>query len=214
MPVLTATRPDRKVAPVLSAAAAAVLVLGGINLFHTFGPIHEHNDGPLGPLSGASFSLNAESGSGPWTSGYELCLEDGPDAVILESISPSSDAGTGLDFLGAVVRVIHAGANDSIGEEAGYPPRVTEVLHPVAGYRVTQQCNFTLGGKPNDQPQPTTTAELDVGVGKPAVSTGGGWTGFNVAYRVGATEYIATWDTGFWICGPTAPAAASCEQPS
>jgi hypothetical protein len=210
--VLTATRPDRKVAPVLSAAAAAVLVLGGINLFHTFESIHEHNDGPLGPLSGGSFSLEPESGSGPWTSGYELCLEDGPDAVILESIAPTSKAGTGLRFLGAVVRVIHPGTNDSIGEEAGYPPRVTDVLHPVAGYRVTQQCNFTRDGQPNGQPQPTT--ELDVGIGKPPGSTGGGWSGFNVAYRVGTTQYIATWDTGFWICGPTAPAAASCEQPS
>jgi len=45
--VLTATRPDRKVAQILSACTAVVLVVVGIKLFHTFGPIHEHNDGPL-----------------------------------------------------------------------------------------------------------------------------------------------------------------------
>jgi hypothetical protein len=120
--VLTATRPDRKVG------------------------------GPLGPLSGAGFSLDSQSGSGPCTSGYELCREDGPDAVTLGSISPASNVGTGLHFLGAVVRVVHAGANNAIGVEAGYPPRVTEVLHPLAGYRVTQQCTFTRDGQPNGQP--------------------------------------------------------------
>lgn len=206
MHVLTATRPDRKVAPVLSAAAAAALVLGGINVFHTFGPIHLHNDGPLGALSGASFAFDAGA-TGPWTAGYELCLEPGSDAAVLESVSPVSAGGPELVFLGAFVRDPAFGIG---GIVRGFPAAMPGAREPVSGYRVTQECDSS-GGQPTGAPQVTT--ELDIGIGTPAQSTGGGWSGYTVAYHVGTTQYVVDWDTGIAVCGPTAPASSACTPP-
>ena len=176
---------------------------------HTFGPIHEHHDGPLGPLSGASFAF-APSDSGAWTSGYELCLEQGTDPVILESVSPVDGGGAKPNFLGAFVRAIPADSGGAIGTVRGFPPTVSETLHADNGYQVTQHCNFS---QPTPA-RPTSYTELDVGIGRPSPFTGGGWSGFTVAYRVGSTQYVATWDTGLYMCGPTAPAASGCNQPS
>ncbi len=205
--MLTATRSDRKVAPLLSAAAAGLLVFGGINLFHTFGPIHEHNDGPLGPLSGASFSF-AASDMAAWTSGYDLCLEQGTDPAILESVSPVAGGGSAPNYLGAFAREIPAGTGGAIGTEQGFPPAVSEKLYPIDGYQVTQQCNFNQSVNASRMAY----IELDVGIGRPSSFTGGGWSGYTVNYRVGATQYVATWDTGLYMCGPTAPAASACNQ--
>jgi hypothetical protein len=207
--MLTATRPTSKVAPLLSAATAAALVFVGINLFHTFGPIHEHNDGPLGGLSGASFAFDAGA-TGPWTVGYELCLQPGADPAILESITPVSAGGREPVFLGAYVVDPPAGTESLIGggNVRGFPPATFGNLLPVAGYRVTQECNSS-GGEPTGAPQ--VTSGLYVGVGTPAQSTGGGWSGYTVTYRVDATQYIVDWDTGIYICGPTAPASSGCN---
>ena len=206
--MLTATRQDRKVAQVISVAAAAVLVFAGINLFHTFGPIHETNDGPLS-LGAAGMAL-APGDSGAWTIGDELCLEQGTDPVILESLSPVNGGGAAPSFLGAFVREIPGDAGGGIGSERGFPPVVSEKLYPVDGYQVTQQCNF-------NQPVPATpppSIELDVGIARPPSFTGGGWSGWTVSYRVGSTQYVATFDGALYMCGPTAPAGSGCNPPS
>jgi hypothetical protein len=206
--VLTATRSDRKVAPALSAVAAAVLVFAGINLLHTFGPIHVHNEGPLS-LGAAGMAL-APSDTGRMTVGDDLCVEQGTDPVILESLSPVGGGGAAPSFLGAFVRKIPADSGFGIGSEQGFPPAVSERLYPVDGYQITQQCNF------NQPASATRTAsiELDVGIGRPSSFTGGGWSGLIVSYRVGSTQYVATFDGNLYLCGPTAPAASGCKPPS
>jgi hypothetical protein len=141
------------------------------------------------PAWGWGFAFDA-GGSGPWTAGYQLCVNQGTAPVIL-------------------VRLIPADSGGAIGTAAGFPPQVSEVLHPVAGLAVMQQCNFN-----SSQPAVrTSTSELDVGVGKPAGSTGGGWSALTVDYRAGSTQYAVTFDAGLYVRGPNAPAAAGCNQP-
>src|ERR1700676_4043821 len=111
--------------PRISGLIGVGAVVLGINMFHTFGPIHLRNDGPLGSLSGGSFAF-ASSTSGPWTAGYELCLQPGADPVIIESISPASELGGRLDYLGAYVRAITpvtsvATSTGGIGDVQGFP---------------------------------------------------------------------------------------------
>jgi hypothetical protein len=193
----TWVRSHPRLARLVAVAGAAAVVFAGINLFHTFGPIHLHNDGPLGSLSGAGFAFDGST-TGPWTSGYELCVQQGSDPVVIESVTPATVIDSGLRYLGAFVREIPANASSQIGgNTAGFPPAVTEALHPVAGYPVTHPCDWS-GVR-------AAVTELDIGVGRVATTTGGGWTGFSVDYRVGATQYIVTWDTGLYACGSSAP---------
>lgn len=205
--MLTATRPNRTVAPPLTVAVVAILVLGGLNLFHTFGPIHEHNDGPLN-LGAAGISLTS-SEPGAWTIGDEFCVNQGTDPVVLESLSPVDGGGATPTFLGAFVREIPAGIAGGIGTERGFPPAVSEKLFPVDGYQVTEPCDFNVPAPP-----PHPSVELDVGIGRPSGFTGGGWSGFTVSYRVGSTQYVATFDAPLYLCGPTAPGVSGCNQSS
>ncbi len=206
-------RSHRRLAGLLCLLAAGAVVFAGINLLQTFGPIHLHDDGPLGSLSGAGFSFNAND-PGPWTSGYELCLQQGSTPAVLESVTPAGTVGNGLRYLGAYVRQIPADTvaasyTGGIAAIDGFPPKVNEALRPVAGFAVTRQCDYNV---PNPPPL-RSPAELDIGAGKPAGFTGGGWSGFTVTYRVGRTEYVVTWDTGLYACGPHAPAVAMCGAP-
>jgi hypothetical protein len=198
--------------PRISGFIGVGVVAAGINMFHTFGPIHLQNDGPLGSLSGASFAF-ASSTPGPWTAGYQLCLQPGADPAVIESISPAAEVGSGLNYLGAYVREIApdtsvTSSTGGIGEVQGFPPNVTQTLHPVAGYRVTHRCSWEEAQSATTASSPST--ELDVGVGRRSPSAGGGWTGFTVAYSVGSTQYIATWDTGLYACGSGRPVSAMC----
>jgi hypothetical protein len=204
--MVTSVRPDRRVSTIIACAAVAITAFAGINVFHAFGPIHLNNDGPL-VLGAAGFTFDADS-TGPWTLGYQPCVNQGTDPVILESIAPVSATGNSLHLLGAFARLIPADTGGAIGSVTGFPPRVSQVLRPVDGFAVTQQCNFNS----NTPPVPTSTSEIDVGVGRLAGSTGGGWPGYTVTYRVGATQYVATLDGPVYICGPTAPAAAQCNH--
>ncbi len=205
--MVTAVRPDRRVSTILACVAVAVATVAGINVFHAFGPIHLHNDGPLA-FGGAGFTFDADSGPGPWTAGYQPCIQQGTDPVILESIAPTAEQGNGLRLIGAFVRLIPVDAGGAIGEIPGFPPQVSEVLQPIDGYAVTQQCNFNS----SEPPVPTSTTEIDMGVANPVGSTGGGWSGVTVDYRVGATQYVVTFDAPLYICGPSAPAAAQCDH--
>jgi hypothetical protein len=121
--------------PRISVLIGVGVVVAGINLFHTFGPIHLHDDGPLGALSGASFAF-ASSTPGPWTSGYDLCLQPGTDPAIIESVTPAGPVGGGLKYLGAYVREIEPDTSmttntGGIGEIQGFPPTVTQALRRV-----------------------------------------------------------------------------------
>jgi hypothetical protein len=131
----------------------------------------------------------------------------GHDPAIIESVSPASTVGIGLNDLGAFVRDLPADTGGGIEESEGFPPKVAEKLLPVPGYRVTRQCSWLSGQSPNNA-----SAELDVGIGRRAFATGGGWTGYTVAYVVDSTQYVATWDNGIYACGRDTPASA-CFPP-
>jgi hypothetical protein len=201
----TLVRSHPRLSRLIAVVGTAAVVFAGINLLHTFGPTHLHNDGPL-VLAGAGFAFDA-SNTGPWTGGYVLCLQQGTDPAIVESVSPASTVGIGLNYLGAFVRDIPADTGGGIEESEGFPPKVAEKLLPVPGYRVTLQCSWLGGQSPNNA-----SAELDVGIGRRALATGGGWTGYTVAYVVDSTQYVATWDNGIFACGRDAPASA-CFPP-
>jgi hypothetical protein len=201
--------------PWFSGLIGAGIVLAGINFFHVFGPIHLHNDGPLGALSGAGFAFDSST-SGPWTAGYELCLQPGADQVIIESIAPASEVGAGLKYLGAYVREIVPDTSTTtntggIDTGSGFPPTVTQTLHPVRGYRVTHECSWEESQPPSSQGPYT---ELDVGVGRRSLSEDGGWTGFTVTYVEDLTQYVATWDTELYACGTGPPTVAMCAPPN
>jgi len=197
-------RTHRRGSGLIAVAAVALVVLATVNALQTFGPIRVHGDGPLGPYGGSGFSFTP-SDPGPWTQGYELCLAQGIVPAVVERISAASVAGSGLTYLGAYVRQYSTaqGYNNALGGMKGFPPAVPGVLHPADGFPVTTACTTTG--------VPPVYTELDVGFGKPAHSTGGGWTGIDVAYRVGATQYVVTLDYSVYSCGPSAPAIASCE---
>ncbi len=130
--------------------------------------------------------------------------------MILESLATVSGGGSPPNFLGAFVREIPSGASGGIGSEQGFPPVVSEMLYPVDGYQVTQQCNFNQATPAIPPP----FIELDLGIGRPPSFTGGGWSGLTVNYRVGSTQYVATFDAPLFLCGPTAPTTSGCNPPS
>jgi hypothetical protein len=201
--------------PWFAGLVGAGVVLAGINFFHTFGPIHLHNDGPLGSLSGAGFAFDPST-SGPWTAGYDLCLQPGAQQVTIESVTPASEVGAGLNYLGAYVREIVPDTSTTtntggIGSLDGFPPKVTQALHPVRGYRVTHECTWEESQPPSSMGPYT---ELDVGVGRRSLSADGGWTGFTVTYVEGLTQYVATWDTDLYACGTGTPTVAMCTPPN
>ena len=202
--------------PRISGVIAVAVVFAGINLSHTFGPMHLHNDGPLGSLSGASFAFDPST-TGPWTSGYGLCLQPGADPAIIESIAPADEVGAGLRYLGAYVRKMAPDTSTAtntggIGTIDGFPPKVTQTLHAVTGYRVTHVCSWEVAQSASSAQ--ATYTELDVGIARRSPSAGGGWTGFTVTYSVGATQYVATWDTGIYACGTGAPVSTMCTPPA
>lgn len=204
--MVTSVRPDRRVSTIIACVAVAVAAFAGINVFHAFGPTHLDDDGPL-VLGAAGFTFDADS-TGPWTLGYQPCIEQGTDPIILESIAPASETGNSLHFLGAFARLIPVDTGGAIGSVGGFPPHVLQALQPVAGFAVTQQCNFNS----NQPPAPTSTSEIDVGVSRLAGATGGGWSAYTVDYRVGSAQYVVTFDADVYICGPAAPAAAQCDH--
>ena len=150
--MVTQVRPDRRVSTIIACVAVAVTALAGINVFHAFGPIHLDNDGPL-VLGAAGFTFDADS-TGPWTLGYQPCVNQGTDPVILESIAPASETGESLHFLGAFARLIPADTGGAIGSVAGFPPHVMQTLQPVAGFAVTSAVQL--------QQQPAAGANVDL----------------------------------------------------
>jgi hypothetical protein len=149
-------------------------------------------------------------------SAWVSCLQPGTDPAIIESVTPAGPIGGGLKYLGAYVREIEPDTSmttntGGIGKIQGFPPTVTQALRPVADYRVTHVCSWEEPQSANNAQGPYT--ELDVGAARRAPSAGGGWTGFTVAYSVGSTQYVATWDTGLYACRAGAPVSMMCTPP-
>jgi hypothetical protein len=197
------------------AVIAVAAAVSGIVVLHassqTVGGVIHHLDGegPLGstddPEARSGFSFDADD-PGPWTQGYELCLAQGTKPAIIERISPESVVGSGLTYLGAFVREFpsHAGELPLAGVK-GFPPTVSDPLTPAAGYAITMPCVATG--------EPPVYQELDIGFAKPVGSSGGGWNGIDIAYRVGATQYVVSLNYFVFTCGPRTPAYAGCSGP-
>ena len=129
------------------------------------------------------------------------------DPAVIERISPAAVVGSGLTYLGAFVREFPSHQGDlSIGGVKGFPPNVPDELHPATGYSITKPCAATG--------EPAVYEELDIGLAKPIDSSGGGWNGINVAYRIGSTHYVLTLNNFVFTCGPSTPAYAGCSRPA
>jgi hypothetical protein len=144
-----------------------------------------------------SFTFEPDSGKGPWTVGQELCLAQGTTPAVIVSVAPVRADGSGYVYVGALVREFRFASNESILDVSGFPPHVTQALHPVAGYAVTTPCSDT-GPPPN-------YTELDLGFGRGTGSDGGGWTGLKVTYEVGNQRYVLTLNNEIYVCGSAIP---------
>lgn len=188
----------------LGVAAAIVISARGGQLIH-----EQDGQGVLASAGGPGvwngFAFR-EDDPGPWTMGYKLCVMEPGKSAVLESVYPAHAVGSGLQLLGARVREFQYpwGGSGIISQE-GYPPDLPGPSHPLRGYVVQSPCGDSAPG--------AEYTELDVGVGKPAGSTGGGWNGIDVAYRVGSQRYVVTFDDFVDSCGPEAPAYAGCSGP-
>jgi hypothetical protein len=173
-----------------------VLDLGGATTYHLDG------QGPLGstgdPKAASAFTFDVDSGPGPWTTGYLICLEQGSGPAIIESVRPAKTVGNGYRYLGAMVRELDpkTGGGPLI-EKGGYPPTVAQPLHSAIGYAVTVPCGADM----------TRYTELDLGFARTPGTRGGGWTGINIAYRVGTRQYVVTLGYTVYVCGPAVPSA-------
>ncbi len=186
------------------AALVAFSVVGAASVDH-----HLDGQGPLGDggvVATDSASRNAfsffDNDPGPWTVGLQLCIAQGTQPAFIERVYPDTTAGDGLRSIGTLARALHRG-DESVGEIGGFPPRVAGPLVPAAGIPVTQPCSAMARGD---------HTELLIGIGKPPGSTGGGWVGIDVAYRVGPRQYVVTLPESYYSCGPSLPATAGCAS--
>jgi hypothetical protein len=200
-------RVDRRVwllggAAILVAAVALALARFVFNV--GVGTIHDlDGQGPLGstgdPTASSGFTFDADSGTGPWTVGYLVCLVQGNGPAVIESIGPARTDGNGYRYLGGMVRELNPSAGGGpLIETDGYPPAVAQPLHPAIGYAVTAPCSSDVTGR---------YTELDLGFTRAPGTRGGGWTGINIGYRVGSQQYVVTLAYQVYVCGPAIPDA-------
>jgi len=159
----------------------------------------EHGDGQ-GPLASTgnpahheAVSFDAAKG-GPWTLGYQLCLFEGNDPAVIESVSPAATVGSGFRILGTQIRQFKpAPAHTPILSLDGYPPNLPDRLHPAVGFSVSNRC-----AAPG---LPATYTELLIGIDHGAGNSGGGWRGIKVGYTAGGRHYAVTLGYDILICG-------------
>jgi hypothetical protein len=173
--------------------AAPVASVGNNNASGGAGPLS--SGGPSGSLN--AFTFEPDSGKGPWTFAQELCLAYGDAPAVIESIEPARADGSGYAFIGALAREFPFASNESILEVSGFPPSVTQALHPAVGYAVTTACSSS--GPPADY------TELDLGFGRGTGTDGGGWTGLKISYRGAAQKYVLTVNDEIYVCGSAIP---------
>jgi hypothetical protein len=158
-----------------------------------------HRDGE-GPLASAgdwhhmdTIAFDPVNG-GPWTMGYPLCLAQGTEPALIDSVGPAATVGSGFRFLGASIRQFtYTGEHTPIGSVDGYPPSLPDTLHPVTGFSVSTPCQRVAMG--------STYTELLIGFGRGTGTDGGGWRGIKVGYMVGGRHRIVTLGYNMLICG-------------
>jgi hypothetical protein len=176
---------------IATAAIAITAIAVWIGADSSILPPERHLDGQ-GPLA----SLNSSGPHGVttvdptqgsvWTFGYRLCLAQGDQPAVIDSIGPTQAVGSGFKYLGSLIRTFDVqpgvdSVHEPIGAVHGFPPPpeyAPDYLRPAIGYPVAILCS---SGQPSP---PVTYAELLVGLA--AVGTnGGGWLGIDVGYTVG-----------------------------
>jgi hypothetical protein len=198
---------------VAGAAALAVIIAVATSTGATVPFRHLDGQGPLGSggnsTSSSGFDFTPSSGPGPWTLGYSLCLVQGTQPAVIDSVSATRTSGDGYRFLGALMHEFHPqGGNFGILSAPGFPPTVPDRLRSAIGYSVTSLCSHT------GPPDPYT--ELLIGFGRAPGVRGGGWTGIDVGYTVAGQHHIVTLGYYIYICGPGIPdpvARAGCFPP-
>ncbi len=159
---------------------------------------HRDGEGPLAstgdPLHHEASAFDAVKGGPAWTLGYQLCLFEGDQPAIIESVTPTRTVGDGFGFLGARVRQFSpTAAHTPILSLDGYPPALPDTLQPAKGFSVTTPCSKTG--------PPSTYTELLIGFGRVPAPGGGGWRGIDVRYTAGGRSRVVTLGYDILICG-------------
>lgn len=170
---------------------------------------HADGDGPLASLDRPGYEKMAVdpagSPTGTWTYGLRLCLSSGGDPAVIESVAPSTTAGTGFRFLGTKVREFLAtDQHTSIISVPQFPPPpdvVPDALADVGGYAVATLCTDALQ---------TPYTELLIGLGLQN-HDGGGWRGIEVTYSVAGRRHVLVLNHDLLICGSAV--AGDCAVP-
>jgi hypothetical protein len=179
-------------------AAVLTLLFLLYQAFPLFQP-EAHRDGE-GPLASAgdwhhqdTIAFDPVKG-GPWTMGYRLCLAQGTQPAVIDSVGPAATVGSGFRFLGAYTRQFtYTREHTPIGSVDGYPPSLPDTLHPVTGFSVSIPCQRATWG--------SIYTELLIGFGRGTGTDGGGWRGIKVGYTVGGRHRIVTLGYNMLICG-------------
>ena len=178
---------------------------------------HLDGQGPLASLNTTStrISMTVDRTEGSaWTFGFQLCLAEGDQPAIIDSVGPTQSIGSGFKYLGSLARTFDVAPGADSGHEPiasvkGFPPPASyapDYLRPAIGYPVSVLC-------PRDPPSPPVTyTELLVGLA--AVGTdGGGWLGIDVGYTVGGRHRIVSLGYDVLICGTSTSAECAGGAP-
>ena len=204
------------------AIAGVVIVVSALWLVADSGLLiserHADGQGPLASLNGTGTRISQtvdRTQSSVWTFGYQLCLAQGDQPAIIDSVGPTETVGTGFKYLGSLMRTFDVepgvdSAHEPIGSVDGFPPPAKyapDFLRPAIGYPVSVLC-------PASEPSPPVTyTELLVGFA--AVGTnGGGWLGIDVGYTVGGRHRIVSLNYDQLICGPSTTTECTNGTPS
>ena len=179
---------------------------------------HLDGQGPLASLNTTGTRITEtvdRTQGGVWTFGYQLCLAQGDQPAIIDSVGPTQTVGTGFRYLGSLVRTFDVepgvdSRHEPIYSVDGFPPPVKfapDYLRPAIGYPVSVLC-------PSARPSPPVTyTELLVGFA--AVGTdGGGWLGIDVGYTVGGRHRIVSLGYDQLICGTSLEPKCDVGRPS
>jgi len=198
---MAALKSRRLVIVLLGVIAAATL---GVLTFQTVDLWPERHTNGWGPLgSEGTATMGFDSAAPGWSIGIPLCLAKGQQPAVLDgSVSGASTTGSGLRYLGAVVRQGTPTLGFRvIGAVEGFPPPAPfNAYHSEKGFAVTTPCQ--------EGPNPSLSVpytELDLGIARAPGTNGGGWTGFQVGYDVGWRHHVLTIEGNVVTCGRSVP---------
>lgn len=204
---------------VIAVIAVVALWLGAGS--RLLGPPEHHADGegPLASLNrpGTHIRMTVDrTATSVWTFGYRLCLAQGDQPAIIDSVGPTQTIGSGFKYLGSLIRTfdVQPGVDSShepIGGVDGFPPPTRyapDFLRDAIGYPVSVLCA--------DGP-PVTYTELLVGFAATGPD-GGGWLGIDIGYSVGGHHHTVSLGYEQLICGTATevkcPDATAIPSPS